>query len=193
MMKQKFLFAVLMAILLQGCVAVIGGAAIGAAGTAVVYDRSKVQSLMTDEKISRQILAQLQQEDDIKAQCHIAVAVYRQIVLIVGQAPNQSLKDQISDIAKSAAPQARKIYNEITIEGPTSALTRTSDAWITTKVKSKFLATKNLKSAQCKVVTENGTVFLIGVIDKNQADIAVDIAKHTDGVQQVVKVFEYSR
>ncbi|MBN1684445.1 MAG: BON domain-containing protein [Gammaproteobacteria bacterium] len=192
-MKQKIFLSLLMALMLQGCVVAVGGAAIGAAGTAMVYDRRNVQSLMLDEKISHQILTQLQNEEDIKTQCHVAVAVYRQIVLIAGQAPNQGLKDQISDIAKSAAPKARRIYNEMTIEGPTSALTRTSDSWITTKVKTKFLATKNLASGQFKVVTEDGTVFLMGIVDRNQADIAVDIARHTDGVQKVVKIFEYKR
>ena len=67
----------------------------------------------------------------------------------------------------------------------------TSDAWITTKIKSQMLATEDLKSGSIKVVTENGTVYLMGIVKHEQADIAVDIARQVSGVQKVVKIFQY--
>ena len=78
-----------------------------------------------------------------------------------------------------------------TIQGPTSSLTRTSDSWITAKVKSQMLANQDLKSGSIKVVTENGDVFLMGIVSRDQADIAVDIARQVSGVQKVVKIFQY--
>ncbi|MCH1933169.1 BON domain-containing protein, partial [Shewanella sp. A25] len=43
-----------------------------------------------------------------------------------------------------------------------------------------------------KVVTENGEVFLLGLVSRAQADLAVDIARNTSGVRKVIKVFEYT-
>lgn len=79
----------------------------------------------------------------------------------------------------------------MTIEAPTSSLTRTSDAWITSKIKTKFIGAKGLSSSHFKVVTENGTVFLIAHVTRDQAAMAVNVARHVDGVQKVVKIFDY--
>jgi osmotically-inducible protein OsmY len=94
-------------------------------------------------------------------------------------------------LAHSVA-DVKRIYNEITIQGPTSSLTRTSDAWITTKIKSQMLATDDLQSGTIKVLTENGAVYLMGVVTHDQADMSVDIARQVSGVQKVVKIFQYT-
>ena len=42
-----------------------------------------------------------------------------------------------------------------------------------------------------KVVTENGVVYLLGLVRRKEAESAVEIARSTSGVKKVVKVFEY--
>jgi osmotically-inducible protein OsmY len=70
-------------------------------------------------------------------------------------------------------------------------MTRTSDTWITTKVKTLMFAEKNFNANNVKVVTENGTVYLMGLVRRAESDKAVAIARQVKGVQRVVKVFEY--
>jgi osmotically-inducible protein OsmY len=41
------------------------------------------------------------------------------------------------------------------------------------------------------VVTENGVVYLMGLVTRQEADAATDVTRQVDGVQRVVKVFEY--
>lgn len=61
-----------------------------------------------------------------------------------------------------------------------------TDTWITTKVKSDLLATKDVAGTDVKVETSNGLVSLSGTV-KSQAerDKAIDVAKRIDGVKRV--------
>jgi osmotically-inducible protein OsmY len=83
-----------------------------------------------------------------------------------------------------------RVYNEITVEAPTSSWQRSHDAWITTKIKTEMLAKPGLHSTQIKVITENDVVYLMGVLSERQATIAINVARQVDGVIKVVKVFE---
>jgi len=190
-MKKIFCLLCLIC-LLPSCVAVVGGAAVGAAGATVLYDRRDISSMYKDEKISYQIVDALQANKSINRQCHIVVATYHRVVLLAGQTPTEQLRQKVVSIAKKI-PGIQRLYNEITIQAPSSTLTRTSDTWITAKVKSILLGTKNLSSGQFKVVTENGVVYLMGLVNRTQANLAVNATRRVDGVQKVVKIFQYKR
>jgi osmotically-inducible protein OsmY len=176
---------------LQGCIFVAGAAA-GAAAIAVVYDHRTIQNSIQDTKIANKIIYRIQAVPALHHESHIEVTVFNDVVLLTCQTPSQDLKEQAENIAKSV-PDVKRIYNQLTIQGPTSSLTRTSDSWITTKIKGQMLATEDLKSGSIKVVTENGVVYLMGIVTQQQADISVDIARQISGVQRVVKIFQYKK
>ncbi len=186
--KQLLTFFML-ACTLQGCIFVAGAAA-GAAAIAVVYDHRTISNSIEDTKIANKIFTSLRRLPNLYTNSHIEVTVFNRIVLLTGQTPNVEWRAQAEEIAKSV-PEVTKVYNQLTIEGPTSSLTRTSDSWITTKIKTQMLATEDLKSSSIKVVTENGDVYLMGIVSQQQADIAVDIARQVTGVQRVMKIFQY--
>ncbi len=85
----------------------------------------------------------------------------------------------------------RKVHNELTVAGKTTLLSRTNDSWLTTKVKSALSAAESTDATRIKVVTENGVVYLMGLLTRAEADAAVDIARDIQGIQKIVKVFEY--
>lgn len=186
---KRILSLILIACSLQGCIFVIG-AAIGAAAAAGVYDHRKVEYTMRDVKTSNAIVEKIRANPGMRDNCHIEVTVFNGIVLLSGQTPSDEWRQQAEGYAQNT-PNVDKVYNQLTIEGPTSSLTRTSDSWITTKVRSLMLANQNLKSSSIKVVTENGVVYLMGIVSESQANIAVDIARQVSGVQKVVKIFQY--
>src|SRR5262249_27678907 len=88
-------------------------------------------------------------------------------------------------------PHIKRIYNEVVITQPTSNMVRSKDTWITTKVVTKMLAEKGLRSTQIKVVTENSVVYLMGLVTHSQGNLAAVVASQVSGVTQVVKLFEY--
>lgn len=186
--KQTFVIASL-ALSLQGCFFVAGAAA-GAAAIAVVYDHRTFENTLQDTDLSNKIAYRIRRVAALRDDSHIEVSVFHRMVLLTGETPNAEWRTQAEEIAKSVSGVDR-VYNQITIQNPTSSLTRTSDSWITTKIKGQMLAEDDLKSSSIKVVTENGTVYLMGVVKRDQAEIAVDIARQVSGVQKVMKIFQY--
>lgn len=119
----------------------------------------------------------------------IGVESHNLYVLIYGQVPSQTVKDQVSREV-NGIPEIRKVFNELRIEDPEKVSTM-SDSWITTKVKSSLAAEKGLDSKRINVTTEAGEVFLMGLVTREEGDKAALVARNISGVKKVVKIFEY--
>ena len=187
---RKLIIILSLCLTLQGCIFVVGAAA-GAAGVAVVYDHRKLANIMKDQSIAKRISDKITANHALSENNHIEVTTFNRVVLLTGETRTQADRQQVEEIA-SSVPDVAKIYNQINVKGATSSLTRASDSWVTTKIKTEMLANKDLKSSTVKVVTENGTVYLMGIVTQEQADIAVEIARQVSGVQKVVKIFQYT-
>lgn len=187
---KKMLLVSCLALSLQGCFFVAGAAA-GAAAIALVYDHRSVGNSLKDSQIGNKIVEKIRVEPDLHYESHIEVTVFNKVVLLTGETPKQQWRAQAEAIARSV-PGIFKLYNQIQIQGPTSTLTRTSDSWITAKIRGIMLANQELKSSSLKVVTEDGAVYIMGVVSHQQATIAAEIARQVSGVQKVVRVFQYT-
>ena len=84
-----------------------------------------------------------------------------------------------------------RVVNELEIAGPSSYTSRSNDALITTKVKASLVDMQTISANSFKVVTERGTVYLMGRVTQREGQIGADVARGVSGVQKVVKVFEY--
>ncbi|GGP57008.1 BON domain-containing protein [Shewanella algicola] len=174
--------------LLQGCA---GAVMVGAvSGAKMANDERSMSTQISDTNADFTIASALSKHDDLNNQTNIAAVVMNNNVLMIGQAPNSMLRDKAIKVVHEL-DIGGKIHNQIRIGTPTSFTTRSNDTWVTTKVKGRMLNEKFLDITRIKVVTENGEVFLLGLIDRKQADLAVEIARNTAGVRKVVKVFEY--
>lgn len=185
---KRFFTIITLTMLLQGCIFVVGAAA-GAAAVSVVYDHRTIEKTLQDTQTANEVADKIKSDADLRDESHIEVTVFNGVILLTGETPNPKWRQRAEVLAKTVS-DSKKIYNQITIQGPTSSLTRTSDSWITTKIKTQMLATDNLKSSSIKVVTENGTVYLLGTVTQEQADTSVDIAREVSGVQRVIKIFK---
>ena len=171
---------------LTGCfTAVVGGAA---AGTAMATDSRTSGVYIEDQNI--EIKASQQVRKSLGEEAHINVTSYNLNVLLTGEVPNEAAKAEAERITKSVE-SVKNITNEIVVGPKTSISDRANDTYITSKVKAKFIAEKNFSANDVKIVTEASVVYLMGLVKKREADIATELARTTDGVVKVVKVFEY--
>ena len=166
---------------------ITGGAVSGAM---MANDERSVKTQLDDTNTDFKITSALLEHEDLKKQTNITGVSVNGNVLMIGQAPNSMLRDKAVKVVQDLK-LGGKIHNQIRIGNPTSFTTRSNDTWVTTKVKGRMLNEKELDVTRIKVITENGEVFLLGLIHRSQAELAVDIARHTAGVRKVVKVFEY--
>ena len=119
------------------------------------------------------------------------VTSFNGIALITGQVPSADLIP-IATVEVEKLRNVRKVYNELRVAGSTSMIARTNDSWLTAKVKSALASSEETHTSRIKVVTENGVVFLMGLLSRTEADAAVNIARQTKGVQKIVKLLEYT-
>ena len=175
---------------LSGCEAfVIGGIVTGlGTGIAVSEDRRTSGTFVEDEGIEF-TSAQLIREKTGK-NVHVNVTSFNRNALLTGEVPSELIKKDIEELIKGVK-NVRNVTNGIVITGPTSTLSRYTDMVTTTKVKGRFLDGGRFQINHVKVVTENGTVYLLGLVKRQEAESASEIASSTSGVQRVVKVFEY--
>lgn len=176
------------ALLAQGCAPLV----VAGAGTAAVaaHDRRSVGAFIDDSAIELKVRTAIDADDAMKRDTHINVTSVNGIVLLSGEAATSELRDRALAKAREVG-SIRRIVNEVRVASPSSIGSRTHDTWITTKVKTKLIGTENLDSTRIKVVTENDAVYLMGIVTRQEAELATGTATTTDGVSRVVKLFEY--
>jgi osmotically-inducible protein OsmY len=148
-------------------------------------------SVLDDGAIETMIAVNLNAADDELRASNIDVISFNQTVLLVGQVPTQELKNLATRVATTSNSRVKTVYNELEVAGDTSFLSRTNDAWLSTKIKSMMLVNDDVEGLRTKVVTENGVVYLMGLLTRAEADQAVDLVSKTSGVVKVVRAFEY--
>lgn len=179
-----------LALFLNGCAGLLVGGA--ATGVTVVHDRRTAGTVIDDQTIELKLQDALNQQ--LPLGNHISVTSYNGAALLTGQVISAPARQRAEEIARRIDPPVREVYNELVI-GPTLPLSvQGNDALLTTKVKTSLFQINNLPDfdpSRVKVVTENGVVYLLGLVRPVEADAAAEIASRVAGVRQVVTIFEY--
>lgn len=175
--------------LLQGCAAAaVSGAATGAA---MVHDRRTAGTIIDDQATEIKSLHAITRNQPLWKQSHINVVSYNNALLLVGQTPSESFKQDAEELIRSKT-NVKKIYNELSIGEPASLTTRSKDSWITTQIKAKLVGTKDISAARIKVITEEGVVYLMGLTTPQEEVTATEIARTIPNVEKVVQIFEHT-
>jgi osmotically-inducible protein OsmY len=183
---NQLLLAITICSALTGCVAVVAGGA--AAGGAMAADRRSSGTYVDDEGIEWKALTEI--NNALGDKIHVNVTSYNRNVLLTGEAFDEAAKIKAESIAKDVQ-NVRNVTNELAVAPATSLTSRSNDSYLTSLVKAEMVKENRFPANYVKVVTENSVVYLMGMVTRKEAEDAVEIARSTDGVRKVVKVFEY--
>jgi len=172
---------------LQGCAEalIVGGVAVG---VMIAADRRQTEVMFNDQGI--EFTAGSKVDEALNGQGHVNVTSYNYTVLLTGEVPTPQAKADAEKVV-SEVPRVKAVVNELQVAGTSSSASRSNDAYVTSKVKSNLLGNGKVKPTDLKVVTEAGVVYLLGLVTREEADAATEVARGTGGVQKVVRVFEY--
>ncbi|MBD8705172.1 MULTISPECIES: BON domain-containing protein [Pseudomonas] len=148
---------------------------------------SKIDDSLIETKVAVNIA---KASPDLDNASHIVVTSFNGIVLLAGQTPRADLK-QLAEQTASQVQKVKKVNNELQVTGPSSMLARSNDAWLTSKIKTEMLTDSAIPGSRIKVVTENGIVYLLGLLTQAEATRATNLVQGVGGVQKIVKLFEY--
>ncbi|MDQ2994908.1 MAG: BON domain-containing protein [Pseudomonadota bacterium] len=186
---KKSLLMLTCCVALSGCAPAVFVAG-AAAGGVVTGDNRTIGTKWNDQVLANNLREHLHSNEDIHYDANVSVATFNHSVLLTGTVPDQALHDKVLEITRGE-PGVKRVHDQLRIARHITVSQATSDTWITTKIKTLMVAEKNLNSTHIKVVTDNGTVFLFGLVDRRQADLATNVTRHVPGVKKVVKLFEY--
>jgi osmotically-inducible protein OsmY len=187
--KATHLIGILLIInALQGCVAVTVVAL--TAGASMATDRRSIGNQIDDQSIQVEAYNEITKNKPLNDNTNLHLTSVNGSVLIVGQSPTTVLRDQALKIIHEIHGVVR-VHNQIRIGNVTSITTQTNDIWLTSKVKTALFSSDKVNGKNIKVITENGEVFLMGIVSKSEADAAVNVTRNISGVNKVFKAFEY--
>jgi osmotically-inducible protein OsmY len=174
------------ATLISGCAPLlVGGAMVG--GGLMMTDRRTSGTQVEDQTIELKAMNRIR--ESVGDRGHVNVTSYSRLLLLTGEVANEADKAAIEqNVAR--IENVRSIVNELAVMGNASLTSRSNDTILTSKVKASYVDAKDLQANAVKVVTERGTVYLMGRVTEREAARASDIARGVSGVQKVVRVFE---
>jgi len=173
--------------ILAGCApAIVGGAA---TGVVIAHDTRTTGTVVEDEAIELKVANKIFKDKELFNQTHINVTSYNNNVLVTGETPTEEMRQRVITLT-TKTPKVRHVYNEVSVEPPRPMLSRSNDAWITTKIKSNLLRIKDFDSTRVKVVTEKGVVYLMGFLNEQEGTAVAEHVRRISGVRKVVKLFE---
>ncbi len=162
----------------------LGGAVMGTA--LVATDRRTTGTQVEDQAIE---FKGLSRANEVSQAGHVNVTSYNRQVLITGEVPSETDRKAVEQVV-GRIENVRSVLNELAVMGNTSLTVRSNDSVLSGKVKASFIDAKDLQANALKVVTERGTVFLMGRVTEREATRAAEVARAVSGVQKVVRVFE---
>ena len=144
-----------------------------------------------DKRLQVIVGVNIRKANPLLRDAHVNVTSFNNIILLTGQVPSSDLRLLAADVA-SRVTGVRQVYNELQAKGNIAFLERTNDTWISTKVKTTLLSEKSISGFKIKVIVEDGVVYLMGLVNQQQANTAANLVSNINGVKEVVRVFEYT-
>ena len=189
---QRLSFTVLLACLLvpalQGCFPLV---ATGMVGTGfVIADRRTSGAQLEDEGI--ELRASHAIGDKYGDKVHVNTTSFNRNLLLTGEVPDEATRKGVEALARATA-NVRSVIDETTIAGNSTFSQRSTDSYLSTKVHTRLVsdADGRYSPIQISVTTEDGVVYLMGLVTHAEGDAASSVVSTTSGVRRVVKVFEY--
>lgn len=170
---------------LQACVPLVA-AGVGT-GVAATLDRRSYGTQVEDSEIEHRFNRSF--PEALENRTHVSATAFNRWLLITGEANDEQARAEVDRLAH-AVSNVREVVNEVVVGYTPSLATRSNDVLLTSSVKTRLFASSDIAGNQIKVITEAGTVYLMGLVTEREAYVASEIARTTTGVKKVVRVFE---
>ena len=160
----------------------------GVAGTAMVAsDRRTSGAQLEDESIELRAKARIR--DNLGERVHVNVTSFNRQVLLTGEVTAEKDRQAVLQLVERIE-NVKAVVNELAVMPLSNLSERSNDLLIVAKVKASFVDSRDLFANAFKVVTERGTVYLMGRVTQREANSATQLTRNVGGVNKVVRLFE---
>lgn len=163
---------------------IVGGAVVGGV---MAVDRRTTGTQIEDEGIELRAANRIR--ETLGDRVHVNVTSYNRQALLTGEVPNAQDRQAVEQIV-SQVENTRSVVNDLAVMPNTTLGQRSSDTFITGKVRASLVDAQDISANSFKVVTERNIVYLMGRVSQREANRATEIARGVSDVRKVVRVFE---
>ena len=156
-------------------------------------DRRTPETIASDRTIERAAMEELADNQELISRSHINVHAYNGLALLTGEVPNEAVKTNVLDIVR-VIPHVKMVRDSLVVAQPIDSTTRANDAQLTAQVDAalqQIHTLPNFDPAMVKVVTENGIVYLMGQVSREEGNVVINVTRLQPNVKQIITVFEY--
>ena len=154
------------------------------------YGKRTPGAYVDDQLIETKSKVNLKKIDTRFANAQVRIDSFNGVVLLTGNVPAAEMRDSATEIIRKIR-KVRRVNNELRVSPPRSFGAKAGDAWLSNKVKTRLRFTKKAPHSRVNVITENGVIYLMGLVTHKEAETIVNVAKKSYGLQKIVRVFEY--
>ena len=154
------------------------------------YGKRTPGAYVDDQLIETKSKVNLKKVDTRFAQAQVRIDSFNGVVLLTGNVPASEMRDSATEIIRKIR-KVRRVNNELRVSPPRSFGAKAGDAWLSNKVKTRLRFTKKAPHSRVNVITNNGVIYLMGLVTHKEAETIVNVAKKSYGLQKIVRVFEY--
>ncbi|MDG1293462.1 MAG: BON domain-containing protein [Pseudomonadales bacterium] len=154
------------------------------------YGKRTPGAYVDDQLIETKSKVNLKKIDARFANAQVRIDSFNGVVLLTGNVPAADMRTTATETIRKIR-KVRRVNNELQVSPPRSFGAKAGDVWLSNKVKTRLRFTKKAPHSRVNVVTENGVIYLMGLVTRKEAETIVNVAKKSYGLQKIVRVFEY--
>lgn len=159
----------------------------------LLQDRRSREAILMDKEIENEAYSELNSDEELSNQSHYAITAYNGAVLVTGEAPNEELRNKIISTVQGIS-NVKIVHNHLIVGYPSYNSSRTNDQFITETVEkalSQIRTMPDFDPSMVKVITENNTVFLMGIVHRDEGTVVINVTRLQPGITQIITIFEY--
>jgi len=158
------------------------------------HERRSTGTVLNDQSLEYDVLSNIRNDPSFSEKDHIKVEVHLGVVLLAGETISEENKALATRLAE--APRlTERVVNDLVVGERSGFGGKLDNSWLSTKVNS-ILVTENPlpgnDASRIKVVSSQNTVYLMGIVTREEGDKVAEIVRNVGGVEKVVKIFDYS-
>ncbi|MBT8069744.1 MAG: BON domain-containing protein [Gammaproteobacteria bacterium] len=155
--------------------------------------RRTTGTVLNDQKLEFDVISSIRSNPNFSEADHIKVEVHQGVVLLAGETVSEANRTLATELAEESRLTER-VVNDLKVGERAGFGGKLDNSWLTNKVNSKLL-TKNPISgndvSRIKVVSSQNTVYLMGMVTREEGDAVAEVVRNIRGVERVVKIFDY--
>ncbi|HMU86338.1 MAG TPA: BON domain-containing protein [Agitococcus sp.] len=189
-MKKSLIFLMISSLWLTGCAQMIAATS-GSEPVGKQEGERTLSQRIEDSSIENTANINLYKIDPEFKNANVVFMSFHSNVLITGQVTSIKHKQQVEDMVRSIR-EVNLVHNELVVTPQISSyLNRAKDGVLKLQIASKLTFMKEFPSSQCKVLVENGTVYLMAKLTRSQTEQAINTIKETPDITRIVKLVDY--